>query len=516
MFDTAPATDRLYDVCIIGSGAAGSVVAWHCVREGLDVVVLERGDHVGERTFDEIMEGSEPAFARDAKGCWSLTGYPWTSCSVGGGTVFYGGASFRLRQVDFDASAHLGDGDLPVAWPYSYDDLEPYYTAIERAIGVSGDNGAGDPTFPGPVTAHHLPPVASSYPADRLRAAAPAVGLTGFPTPLAVRTEPLGDRLACQFDAPCMNRRCVHGAKGDVWTVFLRNLAACPNFTLLSRHAVERLVRSDVTTVDHAEVLRLDEPGLRRRVRARKFVLAGNAIQSAALLLRSADRYTPTGLGNSSGLVGRGLCFKVSENVEGYLADVDVPPSTHRGPFSTVAFTDAYLAEDAPSGLGGLIYENRPEIEGPMREAGRIIRVECLLADQPVQGNQVRLSNELGPVGMPYVVLDYRTHPRDGARLEYLVERATQLVREAGATFVRRQPTGYEGGSCHFHGTVRGGDNEQTSVADNSGRLHDVDNVYVGDGGFFPFPGAVNPTLTIQAHALRVADRSITPSPTMA
>lgn len=504
--------DRLYDVCIVGSGASGSVVASHCAAQGLDVLILERGDHPRGRTFDEIMEASEPAYARDAKGCWSLSGYPWTSCSVGGGTVFYGGASFRLRSIDFDASAHLGDGDLPISWPYRYEDLEPYYTEIERAIGVSGDNGAGDITFPGDVTSHHLRPVAASYPAERLSAAAPHVGMTGFPTPLAVLTEPAQDRLACQSDGPCMNRQCVHGAKGDAWTVFLKDIAQRPNVTLLAQHAVERLVRGASSRVDYAEVLCLDGSRERRQFRARLFVLACNAIQSAALLLRSGDRGAPSGLGNSSDLVGRGLCFKLSENVEGYLVGGDVPETNHRGPFSTIAFTDHYVSPDAPSGLGGLIYENRPEIDAPMREGGRIIRVECLLADQPVRENRVRLSKDIGPIGLPYVVLDYRTHPRDGARLEYMVERASELVRATGATYVRRIPTGYEGGSCHFHGTIRGGDDPRTSVADPSGRLHDLDNVYIADGGFFPFPGAVNPTLTIQAHALRQSHLALVPA----
>lgn len=507
-----PPEDRLFDVCIVGSGAAGSVVAHHCAALGLEVLILERGDFPDSRTFDEIMEASEPAFARDAKGCWSLSGYPWTSCSVGGGTVFYGGASFRLRRVDFDASGHLGDGDLPVTWPYRYDDLEPYYTAVERAIGVAGDNGRGDGSFPGPATDHHLPPVAASYPATRLAQAGLQLGLKGFPTPLAVLTKPRVGRKECKEVAPCMNRRCENGAKGDALTVFLKELLDQPNVTLLTRHAVERLVRSEPSRVDYAEVLSLEGQGRRRRFRARAFVLAGNAIQSAALLLRSADQYTRLGLGNSSGLVGRGLCFKISEVVEGYLTDAMIPETNHRGPFSTITFTDHYVSSEAPSGLGGMIYENRPEIGGPMREAGRVIRVECLLADQPVRENCVRLSSQNAPIGFPYVVLDYRTHPRDGARLEYMVERAVELVRATGANFVRRIPTGYEGGSCHFHGTLRGGDDPRTSVADSTGRLHDLDNVYAADGAFFPFPGAVNPTLTIQAHALRVADLAIGPS----
>lgn len=504
--------DRIFDVCIMGSGAAGSVVAAHCAELGLDVLILERGEFPKDRTFDEIMEASEPAFARDAKGCWSLSGYPWTSCSVGGGTVFYGGASFRLRNIDFDASAHLGDGDLPIAWPYRYDDLDPYYTAIERVIGVAGDNGRGDGFFPGAVTAHHLPPVAPSYPASRLAVAGQQLGLKGFPTPLAVLTEPRAGRKECQEVAPCMNRRCESGSKGDVLTVLLKDLLEKPNVTLLANHAVERFVRSSPSRVEYAEVLNLNGQGERRRFRAREFVLAGNAIQSAALLLRSADRYTRLGVGNSSGLVGRGLCFKVSEVIEGYLTEAKVPETNHRGPFSTIAFTDYYVNSDVPSGLGGLIYENRPEIIGPMREAGRVIRVECLLADQPVRENCIRLSNQKGPIGFPYVVLDYRTHPRDSVRLEYMVERAVDLVQTTGAKFVRRIPTGYEGGSCHFHGTLRGGNDPQTSVVDSIGRLHDLDNVYAADGAFFPFPGAVNPTLTIQAHALRVAELAIGPS----
>lgn len=510
MRDLEP-TDRTYDVCIIGSGAAGAVVAWHCASQGLDVLVLERGDHIAGRSFDDVMLTSEPAFARDAKGCWSLSGYPWTACAVGGGTPFYGGASFRLREIDFDASAHLGDGDMPVAWPYSYDDLAPYYTIIEQEIGVAGDNGAGDAYFPGVPTDHHLPPVPFSYPAERLAAAASTVGLTGFPTPLAVLTQPRGQRAACRFDAPCMNRRCEYGAKGDALTVFLGQVLDLPNVKLLARHAVERLTRSAPTRVGEAEVLPLDRPGTRLRIRAKSFVLAGNAVQSAALLLRSGDRAMPLGLGNSSDLVGRGLCFKVSENVEGYLVDGAVPPTTHRGPFSTISFTDLYQQAAMPAGLGGLIYENRPEIEGPMREAGRVIRVECLLADQPVRDNRVRLSDQVGPIGLPYVVIDYRTHPRDSARLEAATDVATELVRATGAARVRRIPTGYEGGSCHLHGTVRGGHDPSNSVADATGRLHDLDNVYIADGGFFPFPGAVNPTLTIQAHALRVADLAVIP-----
>jgi len=205
--------DRVFDVCVIGSGAAGAITAAACAAAGLDVAVLERGPHPGAASFDELVELSEPAYARDAKGCWSLTGYPWTTCNVGGGTVFYGAAAFRYRRVDFAAGGHFGDGDLPVDWPYDYAALAPYYAEVESLVGVSGD-AAADPTHPDPSSALPMPPVETSPGGARLLKAAAELALHAFPTPLAIASQGYRGRSGCVADTPCMETACPHGAKG--------------------------------------------------------------------------------------------------------------------------------------------------------------------------------------------------------------------------------------------------------------------------------------------------------------
>jgi len=169
---------REYDVCIIGSGAAGSIAARELVEAGFEVLVLEQGPFVRDgMTYDEVLRLSEPAYGRMANGCWGLVGYPWTTCNVGGGTVFYGGASFRYREVDFDAGEHLPDADLPVRWPYGYGELAPYYDEVESLLEIAADP-ANDPTAPPTAHTSYLPPVPRDLSGDLL-----AWDGTPFPLP---------------------------------------------------------------------------------------------------------------------------------------------------------------------------------------------------------------------------------------------------------------------------------------------------------------------------------------------
>lgn len=499
---------RTFDVCVIGSGASGAVAAAELVKRGFDVVVVEQGTDVAGRSYDDVVRDSEPAYARTANGCWSLIGYPWTTCNVGGGTVFYGGASFRLREADFNAGLAFADADLPVDWPIAYSTLEPYYDEVEATFGIAVD-ARDDPTAPAGRCTSALPAVTNSASGAILRSGGASLGLKPFPTPLAIATQPYGGRLACQPVAPCMERACDRGAKGDVATVLLEPLAREPNFTLLQglkavalRHGDGNRAVAVLETLDA-------QGGSRHRVSARTFVVAANAIQSAALLLRSRDERRPTGMGNRHDMVGRGLCFKLNEFVTGYvgpdLAGGSVGTPGGLGPFSTVSFTDFYGSADCPTGVGGLIYENQHAFRYAMRSDESILRLECLLADQPARTNKVALADTTDANGLRHVVLDYQAHPRDLARLEYMVERMIEILEACGARWIRREPSDFQLGSCHLHGTCRAGDDPETSVVDATGRVHDVDNLYVVDGSTMPFPGGVNPTLTIQANALRMA-----------
>jgi choline dehydrogenase-like flavoprotein len=508
---SADLADR-YDVCVVGSGASGATVAWLLASAGLSVIVVEQGGHVAPGvSYDDLLAAAEPAWVRQENGTWGKVGYPWTTCNVGGGTVFYGGAFFRNRPVDFDAERALGEADVPLRWPWEPSELDPYYAAIEDLVGVAGATDE-DPALPPRGRPYPLPPVERSPEGAMLAQAARAMGWRPFATPLAVNSRGYRGRAACAADAPCICRKCPVGAKGDALTRFLDPAVALGARLFAGLKAV-RLVSDGLRAATGLDCVRMDT-GEHYLIRARQFVLCANAVQSAALLLRSPTDRHPAGLGNSSDLVGRCLCFKLSEYLVGYRRLAGGPPGSQvssqvmgLGPFSTCAVTDLYADPAAPGGLGGLLYEARPERPYRLRSDEQLLRLEALVPDEPQPGNRVRLGSGTDAHGVTDVVMDYQAHPRDLARLEFMLGAGERMLRAAGCGVVLREPSGWALGSSHLHGTCRMGQNAATSVTDPDGRLHDTDNVYVGDGGLLPFPAGVNPTLTIQAVALRVACR---------
>lgn len=506
---TAADLDVEYDVCVVGSGAAGATAAWTLAKAGLSVAIVEQGGHVSEDVaYDDVLADAESAWVRQENGTWGKIGSPWTTCNVGGGTVFYGGVLFRHRPVDFDPETVLGEADLPLRWPWDFTELEPYYTAIEDIVGVAGLAEA-DVSLPPRSTPYPLPPVAPSPEGAVLSAAAKELDWNPFPTPLGVNTKSYRGQPECIADAPCISRMCPVRAKADAVDRFL-DPALRADARLFAGLKAVRLLGTTRCDAAALEVVRMDT-GRRYEVRARYFVLSGNAVQSAALLLRSTTERHPWGVGNSRDLVGRGLCFKLSEYLVGYGAVSDTEPvysrMMGRGPVSTCAVTDLYTAPTAPGGIGGLLYEVRPERTYRLRSNERLLRIEALVPDEPQPANRVRLGPGTDSHGVPDVLMDYQPHPRDLARLEYMLDRGQTLLRTAGCDVVVREPSGWALGSGHLHGTCRMGTDPATSVTDPDGRVHDTDNVFVADGALLPFPGGVNPTLTIQAVALRVAHR---------
>jgi 6'''-hydroxyparomomycin oxidase len=477
-------------------------VAYTMARRGFRVLVLEEGTRTPPyQDFWEHQRVREHAYA-PASGTPGRVGVPWSARALGGGTTFYAAISLRYRERDFDASDHVAADALDPRWPISYSDLRAEYDELDRLLGVARSTGA-DPTEP-PSPPAPLPPHAYSAQGARLAEAAHRLHLNPFPTPLSINSLPYRGFPACEQLTSCNGHQCPIEAKADAVTRFLapRLFQAHPPEVRLHAKVV-RIIAASATRV--AGVEWLDLSSRRSRVTwARAVVLAGNAVQSAALLLRSTARHAPTGLGNHHDMVGRGLSFKVSGYVSALVADATDLAAKRLGPYSTVTLTDWYVDRHCPSGLGGIVYDTQPADDPVMPAAGRL-RAHFIAADQPMWRNRVRLSKRRNPLGIPYLCLDYRTHPLDRHRARYLAARVADLLRQAGATGVRHEPSGYQRGSAHLHGTCRAGTDPATSVVDADGRLHSADNVWVVDGGYLPYAGAVNPTLTIQANASRIA-----------
>ncbi|MGL3104753.1 FAD-dependent oxidoreductase [Bradyrhizobium sp. BR 1432] len=500
-------TSNAVDVCVVGSGASGSIVAHEIARNGFQVLVLEAGQALpAGASLKSVQRGFGNALVRSPSGTLIPRGRPWTVSALGGGMTLYAGIAFRCRAVDFDARAHVAADALDPVWPFGYGELRPYYEELERRMGVARLAGA-DPLEP-PSDPALLPPHKYSLQGSLIATAGRRLGRLPFPTPLAINSVPYRGQAACDRCGPCNEHLCPSGARADARSPFTDVSLPCGALTVASGSKAVHIELGSVSRV--ASVEWLDTVIQQRaRVRARCVVLAGNAIQSAGLLLRSAQPAAPRGIGNSTGMVGSGICFKISGYVSGTIMMDRLPSHPPGGPFSTVAMTDHYLDADAPSGLGGLLYEASPaerEVSG-----GKLkLRVHFLAADQPMRSNAVRLANSRDRLGLPKIILEYKTHPLDKSRLDYLSRRASDLLAEAGVKKIKYEDSNYQLGSGHLHGGCRAGIDPKESVVDRWGRVHDIDNLYVADGGFFPYPSGVNPTFTIQANALRIARRIIT------
>jgi paromamine 6'-oxidase/6'''-hydroxyneomycin C oxidase/2'-deamino-2'-hydroxyparomamine 6'-oxidase len=482
-----------FDICIVGSGASGAIAARALSNAGLKVVVLEVGrrlDNPGDNAYRSVVKTAPTAH-------WYLNrknsgiGYPWSTSNLGGGTVFYGGASFRYSNSDFNASKYLTVHDLNIDWPIALKEFYPYYDAVEDFIGVSG----GGRLIYRDAENQYLPPVAANEHTERLFLSAKSLGLSPVRTPLAINTLQTFNKNICQADNICIENICPNRAKADMCDrVF--DISGKDKLTVLCDTFVVKLVEKD-GKVQYAEVK--DKAGM-HQIHADYFILAANAIQSAALLLRSRGPRSSTGIANSSGLVGRGLCFKPSIYVEGEYSN----SSLYRyGPFSTFSVLDYVHSKEAPFQMGGLIYEAKYGLNNLYEGFERKVRLECLLGEHPSYDNKVSVLG-LGPED---IKISYSIDYRDRIRLDFLANKAKKILKGIGinSSLIEFKNSGFEFGSAHLHGTLRFGEDPRASVLNAWCRTHDVRNLFAIDGSFMPFPGNVNPTLTIQANALRVS-----------
>jgi choline dehydrogenase-like flavoprotein len=491
-----------YDIVIVGSGAGGGTMARALSATGARILVLERGGfvpretanwdpaavwkHLRYRAQDRWLDGSGREFL------------PYTHYGVGGNTKFWGSVLYRLRREDFQAVEHA-DGLSP-AWPIDYDTLAPFYDRAERLYHVHGAVGS-DPTeperdaYPFPAIPHARGMAAL---VDELR----RQGLHPSPLPLGLLRP--GETGGCVLCNTCNSFPCRIDAKSDADVCGIREAIACENVTLWTHALAQRLITDG--TGNRIEAVEVQRSGETIRVRAGLFVLSAGAVNSAALLLRSANSRHPTGLANSSGLVGRRYMAHLATMMQGFH-----PFRRNDTVFQkTVAINDFYLhGPDGGYPLGQIQSQGRthgvmaqtvvPWIPVWAYDAWVARGVDWLVMSEDLPREDNRVTVEHGGR------IKLRYQPNNLVPHERLIREARRILHRLGFWKVMTH-SHQSKNTTHQCGTLCFGTDSRTSVLDPFCRAHDIDNLFAVDASFFPSSAAVNPGLTIIAQALRVAE----------
>jgi choline dehydrogenase-like flavoprotein len=489
------------DVVIIGSGMGGGTLAWALKDTGLDVLIVERGQFLPREP-----ENSQPDHVFIKKRY--VTSKPWYDATtgqafqpgvyywVGGNTKMYGACLPRFRSSDFEEVAHH-DGVSP-AWPFSYDDLEPFFGQAEQLFQVHGSIDE-DPTEPPHSTDYPYPPLPHEPAVEHLANMLYLQGLHPFHMACGMHLPSLAERIA---DTTADGSPSATGNKGDAENRAVRPALESPNVRLLLGAYVRRLHTSpDGRTVSFAAA----EVGERTlRVEAKTFVVSAGAVNSAALLLRSVNDQHTAGLSNSSGLLGRNYMV---HNSTFFLA-VDPRRRNDTAWQKTLGLNDWYEpGPDTPYPLGNL--QMLGKLQAPMIKAARpwaptwalkmvtnrSLDIYLTTEDLPRPNNRITVHGDK-------IMINWT--PNNLVPHLELVKRVSGAMRKAGYPIVLSERMGIATNS-HMCGTAVAGTDPSVSVLDPDCRSHDVKNLFVVDSSFFPSSAALNPALTIAANALRVA-----------
>ncbi|MDX7949723.1 GMC family oxidoreductase [Lichenihabitans sp. Uapishka_5] len=514
-------SDTHYDVIIIGSGPGGGSMAHRLAPTGKRILILERGDYLPREQanwdaktvfVDGKYQTKEVWYGTDGK-----TFHPGLHYYVGGNSKVYGAALIRLRERDFDDVEH-SEGIAP-AWPIKYAELEPYYGQAEALFHVHGQ-WKEDPNEPPRSDDFPYPPVSHEPMVQNLSEGFARQGLNPFHLPLGImlderngKATPTSICIRCNaFDGfPCL----LNG-KADAQVVCIDpTVARFSNVTLLTGAYAKRLETNPAgTAITGVQVVR---HGVDERYTAETVVVACGSLSSALLFLRSATDKHPNGLANRSGQVGRNY---MRHNQSVLMALLKKKNTTVFQ--KTLGVSDFYFGSDDwkhPLGLIQMCATTQgPQISGEEVPAWMTnwlpntpfdVMADHALdfwlssEDLPRPENRILYDGER-------VVLDLHennmeAHRRLRAKLKEIMtkEGAAPVLLERKLYFGKDIPIG---GTAHQAGTLRFGTDPETSVLDLNCKAHEIDNLYVTDASFFPSIGAVNPTLTIVANALRVAD----------
>ena len=436
--------------------------------------------------------------------------------AVGGSTIHWSAHFPRFHPSDFRTRTLDGVGD---DWPLSYDDLEPHFETNDRIMGIAGMTG--DTAYP-PKGERQTPPIPLGGVGQTMARGFDKLGWHWWPSDSAILTTPYDGRAACNNCGPCdigCSRRAKASTDVTYWPKALALGAQLRTHCRVREVTLDRRGRAD-------GVAYYDTDGQIREQKASVVVLACNGIGTPRLLLNSTSSRFPDGLANSSGLVGKNLMFHPYAMVTGVF---DEPLEGYKGPMGASIISQEHYETDLSRGFvrgyafqvvrspgpvsvarGGIGGRRLPWGDGHhaavAERLGRTITIAVIGEDLPELHNTVTLDDELSDSnGIPAPKVSYTLSENSRRMMNHGICTATEALEAAGAHTVTANPLLRPAG-WHLLGTAHMGEDPENSVVSRSGRAHDVENLYIIDGSVFVTAGAVNPTSTIQAVALLMAD----------
>ncbi len=514
-------TTSHFDIVIVGSGAGGASLAQRLAPSGKSILILERGEHLPREA-----ENWSPRAVfienryRTTERWFDKAGRPFVPAThywVGGNTTFYGAALMRLRETDFQEVRH--EGGLSPAWPISLADLAPYYDEAETLWRVHGARGE-DPTESGDEPPYAYPAVNHDPGIALLKSHWQAQGWKPFSLPLGVKLDEAHPTTStCIKCKTCGGYPCLLRAKCDARTIAIEPLMEMANVTLLTGRKAVRL-ETDATGGSVKTIVCQTEHG-EESWSGDIVVLAAGATNTAALLLASRGPGHENGLANGSDQVGRNYMFHTLTamvSLTGAHVAVTFPKTLavndfyHRDPAGGFEFPMGHIQLlEYMSGqtLEGEISDWLPPALVPAPLAGavasRLLSMLVISEDLPMADNRVRLRPD-GTIALEYEHNNLVGHERLVQRLKASLDGFVDQSHPISQHHFQFDSLLPLYGVAHQCGTVRFGADPRNSVLDPNCKAHELDNLYVVDTAFFVSAGAVNPTLTTVANAMRVGD----------
>ncbi len=541
-----------YDVCIVGSGAGGAPVAYELSKAGFNVVVLEKGKYYTEEDInkDELAVSRRDMFTpmlkdeqhviNDRNDNGEITRYEgaeynwsfWNGSMVGGSSNLMSGYFHRLKPNDFKLLSTYGaiDGANIVDWAISYEDLEPYYEKVERAVGVSGE--VQKHKFLEPRSTPNFPysALVTNGVTKWFDKACEDLNIESFATPRSILPSSALGRNGCSYSNFCGSYACATGAKGSARAALLQKCEA----KIITEAFVYKLDSDDkkITKVHY-----YDKDLKSYEIEAKIFVLAAQAIETSRLLLNSKNEFFPNGMANNSGEVGKNLIFSAGGSGSGRFRFENLNEQQQKELMQPGLFFNRSMQEyeyevDSKKYKGGttdFLFEHANIISRVSREmyddngeilwgkelqdkihktitTSRVLTFEIFNDWLPTDYCNVTIDEKVkDKYGVNVGAINLYSHPHDLEVGNVLAKNAKAVLNKMGAEDVYANisaspPPNLVAGGCRF------GVNPQTSVLDKNCKTHELDNLYVTDASFMPTGGSVPYTWTIYANSFRVAD----------